>query len=219
MRYLEYAAYENQSARLLSILLGVGIGVGTALVRGKIAPWDQARDMGKPSPAAALPKPGEPTSKVKVDATEFDFGSMDFESKGRHDFTFTNVGQAPLTLTAGGTSCRCTLSELGEEEIPPGGSAKVTLTWKPAEKPGPYQQTAKILTNDPIQPQSDADHLGQSHGGHCGSRRGTGLQPDLAVDEPTTATARLFCYLDPPLKILGHKWSDPTVGDHFNVAL
>ena len=87
-----------------------------------------------------------------VDRTDYDFGTLDMAAKGSHDFLFRNAGDAPLKLVSGGTSCRCTLSKLGQEEIPPGGSTKVTLTWKPIDKTGPYQQTAKILTNDPARP-------------------------------------------------------------------
>ena len=136
---------------LAVILLGIALGVGLSVLRIGTAPWHPDLGQGQ-RPAGCDRRPAGRLPKVVVDQTVYDFGTLDMAAKGSHDFLFRNAGDAPLKLVSGGTSCRCTLSELGQEEIPPGGSTKVTLTWKPIDKTGPYQQTAKILTNDPARP-------------------------------------------------------------------
>ena len=88
----------------------------------------------------------------------------------------------------GGTSCRCTMSKLGQEKIPPGGSTKVTVTWKPIDKPGPYQQTAKILTNDPARPQVTLTISGRITAAVQLSPAGVGVQPSVGrrdLDRPS----------------------------------
>ena len=201
---------------LFSLVLGVALGAGVAVLRIQVAPWDPTLDAGNRPTATARPNTGEPVPKVVVDQTELDFGTLDLQEKKSHQFTFANAGNAPLTLTRGGTSCRCTLSELEKEQVSPGESAKVTVSLEPTEKSGPFQQTATILTNDPAQPQITLTIFGKI------TAAMRAAPPELvftqvSADEPSTSTVRLLGYLDQPLKILGHKWSDPAIGKYFAV--
>ena len=134
---------------LLAILLGIALGIGIARLRIRAAPWNPEIDLTRVG-AAPLRRPDAPLPKVVVDHAKFDFGTLDMASEGSHEFVFTNAGKGRLRLAPGETSCRCTMSKLAEQDIPPGGSPRVTITWKPTEKAGPYKQTAKILTNDPL---------------------------------------------------------------------
>jgi hypothetical protein len=202
-----------------AIVLGVALGAGIAVLRIRSLPWDSAGDEGEAqAPVAKATPPKGPAPKVVATETEFDFGARDMEgSAGSHDFVITNAGEGPLTLSEGGTSCRCTMSKLGHEKLPPGGSTKVTITWKSVEKPGPYQQTAKILTNDPANPQITLTIRGKI----TASAR---LSPTelvfsrLSAGETVTGQSRLYSYLDVPLKLKGRKWSDTATAKHFDVA-
>jgi hypothetical protein len=192
---------------LLAVLLGVALGAGTAVWRIRLAPWDSRRDESAPSTSAAAPAVKEPQPKVVVDATEYSFGTLDVASSGSHDFVFANEGDGPLVLSVGKTSCRCTTSKLDRQRVPPGGSTKVTLTWKAADNIGPYTQTASILTNDPVRPQVTLAITGQI------TARARFVPTNLVftrltAGESATGQARLFCYLEKPLKIVGHAWSD-----------
>ncbi len=202
----------------LTILLGIALGIGAAVVRINSAPWDSQRDesvaVDEPTP---LP-PDTPLPKVVVKETTFDFGALDLSANGSHDFLFKNEGTAPLKLTEGGTSCRCTLSKLGKESIPPGGSAKVTITWKPVDRPGPYQQTAKILTNDPAQSQIILTISGRITAAVRFSPTDL-VFSRLSAGEASTDQAQLFCYLDTPVKILNHQWADATTAPFYEAAL
>jgi len=201
---------------LFSLLLGIALGAGVAVWRIQVAPWDPTLDKGNRPTATALPSTGEPVPKVVVDQTEFDFGTLDLQEKRSHQFTFANAGNAPLTLGRGGTSCRCTLSELEKEQIPPGESTKVTVSLEPTEKPGPFQQTARILTNDPAQPQITLTISGKITAALRASPAEL-VFTQVSSGEPSISTVRLLGYLDQPLKILGHKWSDPSIGKYFAV--
>jgi len=94
-----------------------------------------------PAPLGAQPQ-------AVTQATEFDFGIVDPLTSGRHEFAIENAGQAPLKLTVGPTSCKCTVSGLDKREIAPGEQAIVTLEWNTGRTPL-YSHTAAIYTNDP----------------------------------------------------------------------
>ena len=87
---------------------------------------------------------------VVADGPTFDFGSGQRYSRMRHTFVIRNQGDEALKLTQGSTSCKCTLSELKKGEIPPGGSADVTLEWTVSTDGHQFRQTAEIYTNDPV---------------------------------------------------------------------
>jgi hypothetical protein len=202
---------------LLIILLGIAAGVGTAVLRIKHTPWHPERDESVAVNRVDTPPPGEPKAKVSVDQIEFNFGTLDMESSGSHDFVFTNAGNAPLKLTAGKTSCRCTTSKLDPAPVPPGGSTKVTVLWKHAEKLGPYTQTAYILTNDPLRPQVVLAITGQI------TARARFWPPALvfsrlSAGERATAETRLYCYLEKPLKLIGHAWSNAAAAKFFDAT-
>jgi len=87
-----------------------------------------------------------------VEAAEHDFGLLDLSDPCAHEFTIRNVGQGPLRLRPGGTSCKCTISELSTRVVEPGGSCQVRVELKPGSKPGPFVQSATVRTEDPDHP-------------------------------------------------------------------
>ncbi len=206
---------------LAVILLGIALGVGRSVLRMGTAPWHPdlvAGQDGNLPGQIGNPPHGGPLPKVVAEQTDYDFGALDMTAKGSHDFILRNAGDAPLRLVSGGTSCRCTLSKLGQEEIPPGGSTKVTITWKPIDKAGPYKQTAKILTNDPARPRVTLSISG---------RITVALQlspPELVLSgmssgEASSASARLVCYLGQPLRVTGQEWSEAATARYFEAAV
>jgi hypothetical protein len=74
---------------------------------------------------------------------------MERLAKGRHTFVFENTGEYPLKLAKGDTTCKCTRSELDEEEVQPGKSTKFTLEWEAKSEGEQFRQSATIFTNDP----------------------------------------------------------------------
>jgi hypothetical protein len=197
----------------LLIVLGTAAGMGTAVLRVCLVPWDPQSARPPRSPPVA---PGAPRAIVKVDRAEYDFGAMDVWLSGSHDFLLTNAGTANLELTKGGTSCHCALSELGQSIVPPGGSTKVTLEWKSKGQWGPYRQSATILTNDPEHPRIELTVSGRLTVGVDASPPEFVLGR-ISAGEPASAEVRIYCYLPEPLKITGHRWSDPSTAGMFEL--
>ncbi|MEN6450290.1 MAG: DUF1573 domain-containing protein, partial [Thermoguttaceae bacterium] len=195
---------------LLIVLLGLAFGVGVSMLQTPKAPLpvDSSRRAGFADAHGvdrdrpALKAGGSP--KVVVKEKEYHFGTLDIAAKGSHDFVFRNAGDAPLKLASAGTSCRCTVSELSSHPIPPGESGKVTVSWKPIDNVGPYEQTATILTNDPEQPRIELTITGRV-------TAALQLLPSELVlngadsSEGVSGTARLVCYLKEPFEIRGHE--------------
>ncbi|MCA9117920.1 MAG: DUF1573 domain-containing protein, partial [Planctomycetaceae bacterium] len=103
-------------------------------------------------PPPEIPKE-PPFAKAVVDEMEHTFEPMSVGEEGRHTFVVHNKGEAPLKLARGKTTCKCTLSELAKQEIPPGGSAEITLVWEPRALNPEFVQRAHIHTNDPENPE------------------------------------------------------------------
>lgn len=100
----------------------------------------------------SLPKPVEsgPAPKIVVadPGPRFKFEEMVFGDSMDHTFVIRNEGEGPLELEEIAVGCKCTLGEISESSVPPGGETEVVLTWKPTS-PGEFAQGATIATNDP----------------------------------------------------------------------
>ena len=99
-----------------------------------------AEDSSKPKPIAVL------------EDGVYNFGSMEPYTRRQHKFTVRNEGDAPLTLREGHSSCKCTIGEVGDESIPPGGESTILLSWRSAEGSQLFAHEAEIITNDPDNP-------------------------------------------------------------------
>ena len=84
-----------------------------------------------------------------VEESEAYLGILDPTEKVEKLFAIRNEGDAPLTLSRGGTSCKCTMSTLPDEAIQPGAAAVVRVSTKSEVTEGRFDHNATILTNDP----------------------------------------------------------------------
>lgn len=87
--------------------------------------------------------------KAVAEETLFEFGVMEVGETAQHTFLIKNEGEDTLVIAKGASTCKCTVSELPNNEIPPGESAEVHLEWSPKEMSDLFSQTARIWTNDP----------------------------------------------------------------------
>ncbi len=200
---------------LLAAVLGTACGAGLAAWRFFSHPI-----MPPLARVDELPSGNEPESipkvrpKVEVVEEDYFFGSMANHTVATHEFEFRNVGTAPLKLTKGQTTCKCTLSDIGDGVIPAGSSGTVKLEWSGQDIVGPYAQTATITTNDPERP---AVHL-RIHGEMTAKVR---LFPEelvyssITAGQSATASARMYSYMSKPLVITGAEVDMP---ESFDVA-
>jgi len=183
---------------------------------GALGAWGSRALAGRGAP---VDEPSGP--RVVVDAEEHDFGGIDVGVTGQHAFVFANTGDRPLVLQRGSSTCGCCTCAcavgLPEGPIGPGGSAQVTLQWTSKLYVGPFRQTATIRTNDRHRPEVSLHVVGRFKGP-------VGIVPSMvrlsrvAEGRSATAEARLYNYLDEPLKIVGYQCADPATAEHFQVA-
>lgn len=200
----------------LAVFAGLAVGAGGGWLDFRFNRWDGDPSVTKHPVADKADSIG--TAKVVVDREEFNFGTMDSGEERSHDFVFTNKGTAPLALSSGATSCKCTVSLLDKGDIPPGKSTKVTVKWKTKEVIGPYRQTALILTNDPDHLEVTLTLVGEVT---------VAVRNDppelifsrLSVGETADGLVRLLCYLPSPrLRIIDFKLSDQATAKYFQVT-
>jgi hypothetical protein len=201
---------------LIAALLGGAVGGALAYVevrsdRDTIAASTGDEGVSEPELEGKLPR-------VQVDEPNFNFGQMERGREKSHEFVIRNVGDAPLKLTVGPTSCKCTLSEVKAGAIAPGESTNVKLEWSAKSDQGPFRQTATIHTNDPRQPdvelQIDGEIVGIS-----------GLQPTefnfdkLAVDESKSAEVYVMAMLQDDLTVNSAELTSEDTRDKFDVKI
>lgn len=104
--------------------------------------------------SAATPKTevgisNQQASSIKFEATTFDFATIK-EEKGVVTcvFKFKNVGKQDVQILNVRPSCGCTTSEYTMEPVKPGGSGIVKATYDPARRPGPFNKSIAVTTNN-----------------------------------------------------------------------
>ena len=90
--------------------------------------------------------------KAAVDQLEYKLGIVDSLDTYRHTFTIRNEGDAPLLIARGPATCKCTMTDLPETPIPPGGQAEIGVSYTNDGHTGPFTVHPVILTNDPDHP-------------------------------------------------------------------
>ncbi len=64
------------------------------------------------------------------------------------EFTFTNVGNAPLVIHQVIASCGCTVPEYSKEPVLPGKKGKIKVTYDGSDKPiGYFKKSIIVRTN------------------------------------------------------------------------
>ena len=93
-------------------------------------------------------RPNASAKAELVNGDTYDFGSMAQGEKGEHTFVIKNVGNAPLTLKKGASTCKCTLANLEKGSLAPGEQTTVKLEWTVQTAETQFSQNAEIRTND-----------------------------------------------------------------------
>ena len=141
-------------AQLVLILTVVIVVLSLTVWLGR----DQGRiDIIEPKPTAPVAATSElpipetgPYGKAVAEELTYNFGSVEKGDQGSHVFVIKNEGEGPLRVKTGTTSCgQCTFAKTGEDEIPPGKSAEVTIKWTIKVVGGKFRQTAEVFTTDP----------------------------------------------------------------------
>jgi len=100
------------------------------------------------SPATELRGP-----RISCDEPNFDFGSADSQAVIEHTFVFKNTGDTTLEITQARPACGCTVAELTEKNVPPGGESRLTARLSLQGRTGHQSKAITIHSNDPENPQ------------------------------------------------------------------
>lgn len=88
-------------------------------------------------------------AEIKFETTNHDFGTI-HEKDGPVStvYTFTNTGDAPLTIVAvSNGGCGCTKPQFTMEPIAPGKTGEIKITFDPTGRKGEFNRTVKVRTN------------------------------------------------------------------------
>lgn len=99
---------------------------------------------------SVLPQTVEP--KVSIQQTEYDFGNINQGETVNHSFLISNTGGSLLKLSDIKASCGCTAAIPDKQELKPGESTQIVVTFNSAGRKGPQTKTVNIKTNDPSKP-------------------------------------------------------------------
>lgn len=90
--------------------------------------------------------------RLKLNNTEYDFGTVNEGQVVKTDFVFTNTGKSPLNIRETKANCGCTVSKPDKETLAPGESSKITVTFNSQGRRGRQRKMVTIFSNDPTAP-------------------------------------------------------------------
>ncbi|MCC7336723.1 MAG: DUF1573 domain-containing protein [Pirellulaceae bacterium] len=149
---------------------------------------------------------GTPKLEV-VGGNEFRFGTMQHGDSMSHTFVFRNIGDGPLTLDLGGSTCKCTVGRLKSSVLNPGEETDVTLTWTPVAANPDFSQSATIHTNAADTPEVQLSVRGQVAGSFVIEPPELALG-DISVTDTVTRKFHVFTYLERSTELKDFRWSD-----------
>jgi len=113
---------------------------------------------------ASAPTTGAPAAQVATsapaidfDARVHDFGTVNEGTVLKHAFIVRNQGNAPLILSGVSTSCGCTAAAPASNNVPPGGSAPIEVTFNSRGFGGTGSKSIRVSSNDREHPTSELE--------------------------------------------------------------
>jgi hypothetical protein len=96
-----------------------------------------------------------PVGKVFVDGeTVHDFGQMAQFANGSREYVVKNVGDGPLEMRPGSSTCGCTVANFADGKkslaLEPGESTTITITWETRDNSGKFEKMLSVWTSDPF---------------------------------------------------------------------
>ncbi len=199
---------------IFSIVLGAVLGTAMSWVRFHDSPALAGPvPSGRPSAATGKGKP-----KVLVDLPLHDFGAVERDTKAVHVFKITNLGDAPLELEAGDTTCtRCTITKLEKSRVEPGETTGVRVEYLTTQAMPRFRQHATILTNDPEHPSVDLTIFGTVMSRFR-------VIPDnlvlskISANEGRTAEVRIYAFVSDEISVEKYELVSQDTAEYFDIT-
>lgn len=143
-----------RAVAIVVFLLLTGGGLAVHFRQQSVTEHDPSRKPADTSDIPVPPKSGPYGKFVVVGEAMHNFGVMEFQQKGEHEFKVRNDGQAPIKMVAlaRDQTCSCTLGSLGQSGLKPGEETTVKLSWTIKNPVTLFEHAAKIRTDDPENP-------------------------------------------------------------------
>lgn len=91
---------------------------------------------------------------ISFSEEEWDFGKIKEDERPVHIFTIKNIGQEELIISRVRSSCGCAATMLSSDNIQPGKSAELKVTFNPTGYNGMVKKDIYIESNDPQLPKA-----------------------------------------------------------------
>ncbi len=92
-------------------------------------------------------------ARLYLTGQDIDMGEAVSGEAVRKDIRLRNIGGSPLRITRTEASCGCTVVDLDQNVIPPGGMAIMGLLVDTTGKMGPVEKTVTLFSNDVLEPE------------------------------------------------------------------
>ncbi|MCA9126500.1 MAG: DUF1573 domain-containing protein [Planctomycetales bacterium] len=158
---------------------------------------------------------GTPVVEV-VGGTEFNFGTMQHGEERSHEFLLRNVGNGPLNLEMGTSTCKCTVGNLDKSVLQPGEETNVKLTWKAQTIMPDFGQSATIITTDPTRTEVKLVVRGKVADSFVIEPRELELG-DVSDSEGAERTFHVFNYMDQNRVLRDFLWIDENTRDFIEI--
>lgn len=106
----------------------------------------------QPGPAVLRSTNPASLARIQFENTAHDFGTVKPTDVVKHDYIFTNTGQATLEVTAVRASCGCTTAGDWTHTVEPGKTGRIPIQFNPAGFSGVVAKAITVTCNDPTQP-------------------------------------------------------------------
>ncbi len=87
--------------------------------------------------------------QMAFDRKAWDFGTIrEADGPVSYTFRFTNKGKTPLVIERVEVNCGCTTTDFSREPVMPGKTGRLSVTFDPAHRPGPFNKTIVVTANN-----------------------------------------------------------------------
>lgn len=91
---------------------------------------------------------------ISLSEEEWNFGKIKEDERPVHIFTIKNIGREDLIINRVRAACGCTATMLSSDNIPPGKSAELKVTFNPTGYNGLVKKDIYLESNDPQLPKA-----------------------------------------------------------------
>lgn len=86
-------------------------------------------------------------AEIKFKSEIINIGTIDGSTNANQDFSFSNTGNAPLTITEAKGNCHCVQAKWPDKAVQPGDSSVISVSFDPVGVSGLFQRTIMVNSN------------------------------------------------------------------------